>query len=151
MNILKSQTFEIILTIIVNFLSDFIPFGVFMWGLYMLEVHFLIACIILFIIIFRVIILPIYYRWLERRTENEIIRDFIEKLKHNQKIRFIMLVPISYILTCLSFSLISLSFSFGISFIFYLISLFFGSAGNYLFLFFYWYVIDLYKKYKQKN
>ena len=91
------------------------------------------------------------YSWLEKRTQNELIRKFIEKLRHNHKIRFIMLVPFSYILTCLSFSLISLEFSFGISSAFYFISLFFGSAGNYLFLFFYWFVVDLYKKKKQNN
>ena len=151
MNILKSQKSEIILTIVVNSLSDLISVGLLMWGLYLHDVPLPIACIIFPIIALRIIILPIYYNWLEKRTQNELIRNFIEKLKHNQKIRFIMLIPISYIITCLSFSLISLSFSFGISPAFYFISLFFGSAGNYFALFFYWFLVDLYKKTIQDN
>ena len=46
---------------------------------------------------------------------------------------------------------IVVNFHFGISSAFYFISLFFGSAGNYLFLFFYWFVVDLYKKKKQDS
>ena len=149
MDILKSQKSEIILTIVINFLSDLISIGALMWGLYLHDVPIPVACIIFPIIVFRIVILPIYYNWLEKQTQNELIRNFIEKLRHNHKIRFIMLVPFSYILTCLSFSLISLEFSFGISSAFYFISLFFGSAGNYLALFTFWIIVDLYKKKKQ--
>jgi len=153
MNILKSQKSEIILTIVVNSLSDLISVGLLMWGLYLHDVPLPIACIIFPIIALRVIILPIYYNWLEKRTQNELISNFIENLKHKFKTKLIMLFPVSWVFTYISFCFISQE----ISFIFIdlgnlsIVSTLFGSMGNYLFLFFYWFLVDLYKKKKQDN
>ena len=151
MNILKSQKSEIILTIIINFLLDLIPLYLAIWNGQNDEIPLPIFFISFAIVGLRISVLPIYYNWLEKRTQNEAIRNFIKELRYNRKIRLVMLIPLSYTITCLNFSLIALNFKFGISFAFYLISLFFGSAGNYLALFAYWFIVDLYKKIRQNH
>ena len=156
MIILRSQIFEIILTVIINFLSDLSWSMVYMVMLFYevsektLEI---ITFSFLLFVFLRLFILPLYYTWLEKRTQNEAIKNFIQKLRYNFITKIFMIFPVAYMITILCNKLINRHLHIEMFAIipFIIISILLGAMGNYLFLFFYWFVVDLYKKKKQKN
>ena len=156
MNIVKSQTFEIALTILVNLLSDLswsIIYIVFLFY----EVPDKILHIIIFIfsvlVFLRLLVLPIYYNWLEKRTQNELIKIFIQRLRYSFVTKIFMLFPISYVITILCDKLMNWHLNINIFAIipYIVISILLGSMGNYLVLFAYWFIVDLYKKIRQNH
>ncbi len=103
----------------------------------------------------RIVILPVIYEYIENKSENLILKNFIFHLKKSHKAKFYVLL----INTIYTFILISLTLNiysnFDIKFFIFifvvsiLMSLFFGLMGSYIALYLYWYLNK--KFYKLRN
>ncbi len=108
------------------------------------------ACFILaFFAIFKIIILPITYRYFEKHSNSVIVVNFIKRLKSSWKLKLIMLIltsisPIFFMLIMTFPSEDQLKFAF-LSFPFML------SSPSYLALFLWWWIEDLIKKRKMQR
>ena len=109
-------------------------------------IYSLLDFLIVVLLIGRLFILPIAYKILENSKNFNLISQFIKILKQSHFLKIVVLI-LSYYIPCVS----GISYDYTDFYKNFVFSLCVGFLGNYLVLFFYWFIEDKIKKFQKKK